>query len=32
MTNAEINVRENIDNPIRKEQGVKPRALPVIIP
>ena len=29
MKQDEINVRRYIDNPIRKEQGVRPRALPV---
>ena len=32
MTKDEIKVRKNIDNPVRAEQGVKPRALPIIIP
>lgn len=32
MAKDEIKVRKNVDNPIRKEQGAKPRALPVIIP
>jgi len=30
MPKDEYNVRKNIDNPIRKEQGAKKRAKPVI--
>jgi len=32
MTNDELKVRKKIDNPIRREQGAKPRALPIVIP
>ncbi|CAM4114667.1 RHS repeat-associated core domain-containing protein [Pedobacter westerhofensis] len=32
LDSDEIKVRKSIDNPIRKEQGAKPRALPVIVP
>uniref|UniRef100_UPI00292F60F1 M91 family zinc metallopeptidase n=1 Tax=Pedobacter miscanthi TaxID=2259170 RepID=UPI00292F60F1 len=32
MTKDEYNIRKNVDNPIRREQGAKARAMPQIVP